>query len=408
MGEQDFPLPGLRIDQARIACHPARVKVLAMGRRWGKTTLGGVIALMSLTRGLRVAWVAPTYRNARPLWRFCERHVAPVRDRVKVSLAEQAMEFPAARGWLGVYSADNDTSMRGEDFDLVIVDEAARVKQETVQDVIMPTLADRNGRLLLISTPVGLNWFYTEYQRGLGDGRYQAAWRAPTCANPLPSIQRAYYELQERVRQGEFPERSFRQEWDAEFIESEGIVFRNVDAVATGEVLEWATPGHTYVGGVDWGRVGDATVFIILDVEERRVARVERMVGVPFTLQLERLKALQRDFAVQAWCVETNAMGGPLVERLAEEGVPVLAFTTTAASKQMAIEALALAFEGRQITIPRDGVLMGELKAFSATRLPSGLIRYSAPEGLHDDCVMALAFAWHGLGQAASPALIEV
>jgi hypothetical protein len=25
------------------------------------------------------------------------------------------------------------------------------------------------------------------------------------------------------------------------------------------------------------------------------------------------------------------------------------------------------------------------------------MIRYSAPDGMHDDCVMALAFAWSGL-----------
>ena len=41
-------------------------------------------------------------------------------------------------------------------------------------------------------------------------------------------------------------------------------------------------------------------------------------------------------------------------------------------------------------------MLLGELLAFQAERLPSGLMRYSAPEGMHDDCVISLALAWHG------------
>ena len=50
------------------------------------------------------------------------------------------------------------------------------------------------------------------------------------------------------------------------------------------------------------------------------------------------------------------------------------------------------------ITIPNDPALIGELQAFEAKPLPSGLTRYAAPEGLHDDCVMSLALAWQGLG----------
>jgi len=37
---------------------------------------------------------------------------------------------------------------------------------------------------------------------------------------------------------------------------------------------------------------------------------------------------------------------------------------------------------------------LGELEAYEMQRLPSGMFRYSAPEGMHDDCVMALALAW--------------
>jgi hypothetical protein len=74
--------------------------------------------------------------------------------------------------------------------------------------------------------------------------------------------------------------------------------------------------------------------------------------------------------------------------------LPVQPFTTTHASKAQAIEALALAFERGEILIVNDPVLVRELVAYQAERLPSGLLRYGAPSGQHDDTVMALALAW--------------
>jgi len=38
---------------------------------------------------------------------------------------------------------------------------------------------------------------------------------------------------------------------------------------------------------------------------------------------------------------------------------------------------------------------MAELQAYQQERLPGGQVRYGAPEGLHDDAVMALALGWH-------------
>ena len=76
----------------------------------------------------------------------------------------------------------------------------------------------------------------------------------------------------------------------------------------------------------------------------------------------------------------------------------VVGFQFTNATKAVAIEALALAFERRELRIPDDPVLINELLAFEGNRLPSGMVRYEAPSGGHDDFVMALALAW----QAAS------
>lgn len=395
-------MPELRPDQKRIIRDGAQTKVLAMGRRWGKTTLGGAYALACARRGAAVAWVVPTYRNARPLWRFCEQRTAAVSDRIRSNRAEMMMEFPGG-GRVGIYSAENDTSLRGEAFHVVIVDEAAQIKPETYTDVIMPTLADYNGHCILISTPRGLNWFYSEFQRGQTPGQGQSAFHAPTSANPKPNIQRAFQAVKSRV-----PERTYRQEWLAEFVEDSGIVFRNVDALATAEQQTAPLPNHTYVGGIDWGRFNDATVFTVADATTRELVYVDRMIETEFQLQLARLKALHARFAPTVWIAEDNSIGGPQVEALQAADMPVRAFTTTNATKAHIIDALALAFEQGTIRVIPDPVLVGELKAYAATRLPSGTVRYGAPEGMHDDHAMSAALAWHGVDTPSGSDLLAI
>ena len=87
-------------------------------------------------------------------------------------------------------------------------------------------------------------------------------------------------------------------------------------------------------------------------------------------------------------------------------GLPVIPFTTTNASKQIAIDALALAFERGTLRILPDEVLIGELEAYSMERLPSGMLRYGAPDNGHDDTVMALAFAYSGASKTGRRARV--
>jgi hypothetical protein len=97
---------------------------------------------------------------------------------------------------------------------------------------------------------------------------------------------------------------------------------------------------------------------------------------------------------VAVFTVQQNSVGQPVIEQLDRDGLPIQPFTTTNASKAQAIEALALAFERGEIRILNDPVLVSELVAYQAERLPSGLLRYGAPGSQHDDAVMALAMAW--------------
>src|SRR5262245_26240923 len=175
----------------KIATHPARIKVLSMGRRWGKSVLGGVLTMNVVRQHGRVAWVVPTYKNGRNLWRFARAHAASMPHHFDVSKTDRTITTHRG-GFFGIYSADNADAIRGEWFHLVVLDEAARIDESDWTDAIQPTLADADGDAILISTPKGRNWFWDEWQRGQADDeRLVKSWRAPTSDNPSPRIQHA-------------------------------------------------------------------------------------------------------------------------------------------------------------------------------------------------------------------------
>lgn len=359
---------------------------MAAGRRWGKTVMCSSVALSIAVYGGAVAWVVPTFRNARPVWRIVESHSA---GRARINRADMLVHYPGG-GWLGVYTADNPVGILGEAFDLVVIDEAARCRPEVWYDTVMPTLADRNGRAILVSTPVGKNWFYREFMRGLGDmGDEQASFHAPSSANPSPAIQRAAERARSLVS-----ERTYRQEWLAEFVD-DGALFTNVDKLATLQPQPYI-PGHRYSIGVDWARAsgGDYTVFMVLDVTDNCVAKMERMNGKPFDIQLARLQALWTEYGEPPILAESNSMGAPLVEQMQSAGLPIMGFDTNQRSKHEIITELELAFDRMQLRLLDDPTLIMELNAYEQkTRL--GFPAYGAPAGFHDDTVIALALAWH-------------
>lgn len=352
--------------------------------------MGGVYGLTAADMGGAVGWIVPTYRNARPVWRFVEQVLAPVADSVRQSRVDMTVQFPSG-GWLSVYTGDNDVGIRGEAFDVVIVDEAAMIREETYTDVLLPTLADRDGKITLISTPKGKNWFWREFVKAQRDGNEMAAFTAPSNANPMPSIRRAFEMAKTRVSQ-----RTFQQEWLAQFVDDGGGVFRRIFEMSTAQRQDEAVAGHEYVIGVDWGRTNDATVFSVVDVTAREQCYQDRMLDVDYGLQRSRLVALWERFGEPRIIAEYNSMGGPMVERLQSDGLPVTAFQTTMQSKMQIIDALALAFERGDIHILNDPQLAVELQAYESKQLLTG-IRYGAPEGMHDDTVMALALAWSGV-----------
>jgi len=380
----------MRQDQETIAKDPAKIKVLSMGRRYGKTVLGRRIVSEVLRKHGTVAWIAPNYKNTRPLWRaVMQATAADVKaKRMMVNRSDRTIETRRG-GFLAVYSGDNIDSIRGESFHLVVADEAARLPEDAWTDAILPTLADHDGDAVLISTPKGRNWFWREWMAGQEGRPDIKSWQAPTSDNPLPNIQKAAELAKTRIS-----DRTYRQEWLAEFVE-DGGVFRDVHLAATATAHDTPQQGATYVGAIDWALSVDFTVFTIIDAATAQMVYVDRFNSIDYSLQRIRIAAACSKYNVTTVIGEANAMGKPNNDELRRMGVRVRDFTTSNATKAHIIEQLAAAFEQGNLRILPNATLIAELQSYEAERLASGAVRYSAPDGLHDDMVMSLALAWN-------------
>ncbi len=381
---------------------------LAAGRRWRKTTLFMSLCVESMASGVPIVWGAPTYDQTFTAWEEMQRA-----GRNVITFNQSRMTANLGRGKVLFRSLDDPDNARSKSAGGVVIDEVADVTEVAWSEVLRPMMIDTNGWLLAGGTPKGRNWFWRECMAAArGEVNDSVFFQAPTLGvritpnglvrdpHPLENPDIPFEEIEHLYRT--MPERSFRQEILAEFVEDGGGVFRGVRAVATVAPGAKPHPDHVYVIGADWGRSNDYTVFTVIDATARQVVAIDRSNQVEYELQRGRLRNLVTHWHASVVVAETNAMGQPIVEALSRERIPVRPFVTTNATKSVIIDALALALERGELQLLQFEPLLDELEAFEVDRTASGLTRYGAPSGAHDDCVISLALAYSALGKTNS------
>lgn len=371
------------------------------GRRWGKTLMGQDLAIEVMLYGYPVGWFAPEYKYLYEVWDFLNRTLDPIITRSNQT--ERIIQVQGG-GSIEMWSLDKGDAGRSRKYARTIIDEAGLVpglNKKWAED-IRPTLTDLRGDAWFLSTPKGRNDFYQLWLKGQDplDAEW-ASWQMPTATNPF-----IHPDEIEAARKGSV-ERVFQQEYLAEFLE-DSAVFRKISEAATARPQRYSNdehdpePRHEYVVGVDWGKVDDYSVFTVVDATLREACFIDRSNRIDYTVQVQRLEALCRRFNVKTLVAEGNAQETTM-ELLRRTGLPVRTVMTTNLNKQNMIENLMLAFEQGDLKIIPDPVLLGELRSFESSRTPSGLVKYSAPEGYHDDCVMSLALAWDAVRSHNAP-----
>lgn len=172
--------------QQEVYSDPTRFKVVAAGRRTGKSRLAAwmlIINALQTDRG-QVFYVAPTQGQARDImWQTLLELGHPVIsgshiNNLQIKLVNGAM--------ISLKGADRPETMRGVSLKFLVMDEYADMKPDVWEQILRPALADQKGSAMFIGTPMGRNHFYELYKYAeLGDDETYRGWHFTSYDNPL-------------------------------------------------------------------------------------------------------------------------------------------------------------------------------------------------------------------------------
>lgn len=384
------------VAQKQLHDSVARFIIVSCGRRFGKTmmAINELVKHLWENKGERGYWIAPVYRQCR----LAHRMISHEFGEIIASATLNPMEIRFMNGSVIQFaSTENSSNTRGDHAHIMIIDEASMVSEEAWTNVLRPMLSDTGGRAIIISTPRGMNWFHNLFIRGQ-DPEYPdyESFKFPTSANPyIPPA-----EIEE-VRNS-LPHDVFKQEYLAEFLEDGGQVFRNVSSCVQGE-LEEPIHGKSYTVSYDIARVHDFSAIVVMDNDTGHVAGFDRFNRIDYSLQVKRVEAIARKYNNARVICDSTGVGDPITESLQKTGLNVEGYQFTNTSKQQLIEHLAVLIEKKEISYPNIKVLINELMSYQYEITRAGNMRYNAPSGMHDDCVIALALAAWGAKHGSKP-----
>ncbi len=198
------------------------------------------------------------------------------------------------------------------------------------------------------------------------------------------------------------PEYEFRRLYEAEWTQDEAAVFRGVDECTTRGDSGFMAPGSDrFTLGVDVAQSVDYLCVCSYAHNARRLELRYRTRYTSYAQAAIELKRISKELGAAA-VIEDNGPGIALIQEARRLEVKVRGFTTTAQSKQELILNLAADVQEKRVVIADHQPMPHEFAIYRYERGPTGLYRYSAPPGEHDDTVMAAALARWGAMRTAN------
>jgi len=362
------------INQKPILESQARFNVLMCGRRFGKSELCLIKIVKTACFGQNLAYITPTYKLAKVFFNKLGNALPYPKNQ-----SDLKIDFPNG-GSVEFFTGERLDNLRGRKFHGVIIDEAAFISdlENGWLNSIRPTLTDYKGWAMFLSTPRGQNYFFSLFNKG-GEKDW-ASFKYSTYDNPY--IDRD--EIEDAKRQ--LPAVVFEQEYMANPMENAANPFGNEHIRNCIRPMSNREP---VVFGIDLAKSYDYTVIIGLD-SEGNTAFFSR-----FQKDWNSTKQEILNLPKKPIIIDSTGVGDPIFEDLQRAGLIINGLKFTQNSKQQLMVGLQTAIQTGRIGYP-TGLIVNELEVFEYQYTASG-VKYSAPSGFHDDCVMALALAWHNM-----------
>jgi len=281
--------------------------------------------------------------------------------------------------------ADDPDALRGAGPMGMIFDEFDTMKAEA-WGVMEPVIRANGGWCWFIGTPKGKQNLYKFYHRGQKDSKEWSSYLLRASESgiiPPDQLEAAKESMSQSL---------YNQEFQCEFLEGEGKVFRNVRAVCV-STPRAPDPRHSYVMGVDLAKVQDYTVIAVYDRNLNEQVYQDRFKTLEWPFQKRRIKAISAQYNNALTVIDATGLGDPVADDLARDNVPVEPFKITETSKKELVEKLSIYIEQQAIKMINMEETLMEFDNFGYEIGPTGKIRYGAPEGFNDDIVIAHALA---------------
>jgi len=348
--------PYYNYEKGRACRHEEQIKalesnadeiVINAGRQGGKTVVAAYIALRTLLEENRsICLIAPTYTLTGRVMDYLRIWIAKY---FKGEMRVINRPFPMITTKWGSYldgkSAEQPDQILGKGYDLIIVDECARVSEDIYLKYIMAASGIKIGKYVFISTPTGRTWFWRKWREADKKG---GAFHWQSIDSPYFSKKK--WE-QEKKRMPEF---IFRQEYQAEFLEN-ATVFQGIDGCLKKYPFpQEYNPKHLYIMGIDLARYEDFTVITVMDRMTNQLVNVHRFQG-GWALQKKKIVSVIEKYGnCPVWIDATSiTVGDAYVEELENAGYSVTGYKISSnLSKRELTEKLVVAIQNGYIQIP--------------------------------------------------------
>jgi hypothetical protein len=384
----EYERPHLYPKQLDAIFDPHRFSLIEASTKAGKTS--GCIAwlvekALAGEPGWNYWWVAPVSDQALIAFRRMMRSLPQDVFTANISLKTLTL-INGTVIWFK--SGDKPNSLYGEDVYAVVVDEASRMKEDAYI-AIRTTLTYTRAPVRIIGNVRGRkNWFYqmarrAEQEQLRGTEPREMGYHKIVAGDAVAAGVLDAKEIEDAKSQ--MPESAWRELYQAEASDDGGNPFGLQHIAACVAPLSTDPPRWW---GWDLAKRQDYTVGIALDARGK-CCRFERFHHLPWGEIMNKIVFSTGNLPA---LVDSTGVGDPIVDQLQlHRGTRFEGYHFTQSSKQKLMEGLALAIQERTVSYPA-GPVVQELEQFEYELTRTG-VRYSAPQGYYDDCVVALSLA---------------
>ena len=295
-------------------------------------------------------------------------------------------------------SAEQREQLRGYTADFLCIDEAAFISDDVFY-LVLPWCDAKKAPILMTSTPFMKGGFFYQYFNYGKDNIHNTSTIDWADEKFKPSIEEILPPEKLEEYRSVLPKNVFLTEYLGEWLDDDGAVFVNIHNCLKEAHID--QKDRLYVG-IDWSNQGqnDDTVISIFNQNGQQVY-------LKYFNDLTPLNQIQIIYnelepllpQINVIASETNSLGTPYTDLLKNKSQfmaqKIRGFNTSNTSKNAVVAKMQVALEQENVSLLPDDKLKRQFGYFTAEFNPKTRnVSYNAPQGLHDDIVMATLLAY--------------